>query len=636
MEPVADTIRHYLDNRDMHFIFPSEVVAAFWRRRALSCTNRRAVRSDRFLSWDTFKEKTFARKREEVPANSFIRICFAADLLRRNAGDSGFLHNLILPEYAGSWRPFVRSIARMLPSLDGMLQDRQAAGLLDPGLREDLTTVAGRYRRFLEAHGFYEPLHETKRIVSPLEAIIFFPEVVFDFAEHERLLLRRNSVLVTDVGPPAAATAVLYPNARVEVRKTCLACRELLDGGAIPSEIAVTLTDWNGYAEEFCDAAARYDLPVTRRAGKPLADYVEVRLYRLLSECVASGFALEVLKELFLNAAYPWRDPGKGRELVRFGIDNYGVQNLPGNGPSMDEWHGRLKAAKKPQLLEFYSRFKRGAESITGASTFPDLRAAVMAFNRGFLDTGGFGESQSLPFSAAMDVLVRIEEPAARLDDLELDSPFSLWMTYLAERRYVEPGRGNGIRLYEYRVAAGICPDHHFILGVCQEASAVRQPAYPYLPLNMVGEDVQAQGDFTESFFRLYERSGRNVAFSGSKESFDGPVTPVRRFTYADPPAVENDLYASEIRFWAGADPLLPRVHRQQLAGLEYMASTGLREKGLDLTEQPLTRVALAGRISGRLTGSKGVLRISPSNLDIWRHCRFRYLLQRVLGIEEN
>ena len=633
MQPVTDTIRQHLDNRDMRFIFPSEVAAAFWRREALSLTLRRAVRADRFLSWDRFKEEIFARKQDAVPANSFVRICFAADLLSRNAEGKGLFRSLVLPQYRDSWRPFVRSVARMLPTLDELLQDGQVIPFVDPGLREEFTVIARLYREFLESHGFYEPLHEPKGVVSSPEGIVFFSDVVLDFAEYEPFLDRMKVELFNDRGS-LAATVVSYSNARVEVKQTCLVFRALLDAGIAPSAIAVTLTDPNGYVEELSDIAALYDIPITCRAGKPLADYTEVALYRKLSDCVASGFALSSLKALFINAAYPWRNPEHGRELLRFGIDNYGIQNLSGSAGQSDEWRRRLKPAGKPKLLEFYGRFKRAAESITGAASFSSLRAAVMSFNNSFLDTGGFSESQSLPFSAALDLLAGIEETSAHLQDLKMDSPFSLWMAYLAERRYVHPGRGNGIRVYEYRVAAGIYPEYHFILGVCQEASAVRKPQYPFVPLNMGGEGLQSKGDFTEAFMRLYQCSGRNVVFSGCKESFDGPVTPVRYFTSADPLPAQKDLYASEIRFWAG-DGLEPRrVYRQQRSGLEYMGSTGLCGKGLDITEQPVTRPALARRITERLTDADGVLPISPSNLDEWYGCKFSYLLHRALGVE--
>ena len=136
MNLITNVIRQRLEEPDTCFIFPSEVVAAFWRRRSLLLTDRRAVRADRFLSWDTFKEQTFARRSEAVPVNSVIRICFAADVLSRNAGGKTFIQALVFPVFADSWQQFVRPLARMLPSLEQLVQDRQVSVLLDPRLRK--------------------------------------------------------------------------------------------------------------------------------------------------------------------------------------------------------------------------------------------------------------------------------------------------------------------------------------------------------------------------------------------------------------------------------------------------------------------------------------------------------------------
>ncbi len=634
MNLVTNVIRQKLEDPDICFVFPSEVVAAFWRRRSLLLSDRRAVRADRFLSWDTFKEQTFARRSEAVPVNGFIRICFAADVLSRNAGGKTFIQALVFPVFADSWQQFVRPLARMLPSLEQLVQDRQVSVLLDPRLRKDLELIARLYKEFLENHGLFEPLHVTAGEGIPRSSVIFFPEVVLDFSEYEHVL-DGNLISIVHDTPPESGEVVAYSNARVEVRHACLACRELLDAGTEPSSIAVTLSDWEGYWEELRDTASRYDIPLVLRSGKPLSDYTEVNLYRLLSQCVSSGFSVGALKELFNNTAYPWKKPLLGRELVRFGIDNYGIQNLSGSGRSTDEWRRRLNAGASPGLLEFYRRFKREAESIITAVTFSGLRDAVTVFNSSFLDTKGFTESQSLPFSAALDLLSGIEESADYIRDLRLDSPFSLWMACLAERRYVRPFHGDGIPVYEYRVAAGICPEYHFILGVSREASEVRNPKYPFLPLNMMPEDIQAAGDFTEPFFRIYARSGAQVVFSCGKESFDGPVTPVRYFPEIEPSPAPRDAYASELQFWAGASAGLERPHSQQQAGLRYMASTGLLQKGFDLTSQPLGSPGLAGRVSARLAGDGDIIRISPTGLDTWNYCKYRYLLSRALGLEQ-
>ena len=632
MQLVADCLGQHINDYDTIFVFPSEVTASFWRKRSLSLGDSRAVKSDRFISWDIFKERVFVLQEDVKPANNFIRLCFAADLLKRNAEEKRFLNVLLHPEHAGSWRPFVSYFARMLPSLEPLLGDSRASKLLKPPLRNDLEAVNRSYKTFLNTHRLFEPLHMPEQAVTSPGAVIFFSDVIMDFAEYSRLF-DQNNVTVIDGFQPLDSPVLTYSNARVEVRQTCLACRRLLDAGVAPSAIAITLAEVDGYQEELRDLAACYDIPLAPRLGKPLAEYVEVRIYRLLSECVSSGFSVGSLKKLFLNSAYPWRDKERGRRLIRFGIDNFGIRNGFRLGREVDEWQRRITAAGKTELLEFYRRFKRSARSITNASSFPDLRTAVMAFNTEFLDTAALTESQSYPFSAAIDLLFRIEDKA--IHDLSLDSPFSLWMLCLADRRYVRQVRDDGIPVYEYRVAAGICPDYHYILGLSQESSIVEKKQYHFLPVTMLVEDMERAGDFTVPFYRLYEHSGGEVVLSTAAERFAGPATPARYFPSMSPAMEESDAYVDEVRFWSGGAGSIERIYPPQLEGLEYITGTGFKDKGIDFTANQIENPALARRVNERFAPSDGLLRVSPTNLDTWTHCRFRLLLGRGIGLEE-
>ena len=644
MRLVAETIRQNLKDQDIYFVFPSEIVAAFWRRRALTLTRHNAVRSDRFMSWDIFKEKAFARRQNAVPANSFTRLCFAVDLLIRNTDDGGVLKALVLPDFAESWRPFAKTIARMLPSIKLLLEDERVTALLNPKLRSDFESVNREYARFLESHNLFEPLHEPTLAVETQPGIVFFSSVIADFAEYEPFLDPRMVTIEPAREPaplPKAWTYVPYANAKIEVKQTCLAIRRLLDHGETPSRIAITLTKWSGYYEELRDTALLYDIPLLPRAGQSLADYPEVRIYRLLQECIASGFAVSALKELFLNIAVPWVNPEAGRNLVRFGIDSFGIQNFTVGNKKNDEWERCLRVAYRKELLEFYLQFKQAAESVTNADTFVRLRGSVMAFNGRFLDTTAFSDSQSRAFSTALDLLSTFEEAAAHLQDLRIDSPFSLWMMSLTDRRYVQPVRGDGVPVYEYRVAAGIQPEYHFVLGVSQESSAVTIAKYPFLAMNQVPDEIRNGGDFTESFFRLYERSGSNVILSSGTEGFDGPATPVERFVNRstageiEAPLKAEDYYSREVDYWNGDEVSLGSLYTQQREGLSYIGKTAFQEKGNDLTLEALTRPDLSQLSYARQTSEDGVLRISPTNLDIWMGCRFGYLLKRVLGLEE-
>lgn len=85
MERILDAIMEVLPRGDVKFLFPSEVVADFWRCRILKEPGVKAVATDRFLSWDQFKEKSFAMNLRGTPVNNRIRRFYSEELLTRFA-----------------------------------------------------------------------------------------------------------------------------------------------------------------------------------------------------------------------------------------------------------------------------------------------------------------------------------------------------------------------------------------------------------------------------------------------------------------------------------------------------------------------------------------------------------------------
>ena len=51
-------------------VFPSEIAAEFWRRSATLPGAQRAIREDRFVSWDRFKEEAFEIRESALPVNN--------------------------------------------------------------------------------------------------------------------------------------------------------------------------------------------------------------------------------------------------------------------------------------------------------------------------------------------------------------------------------------------------------------------------------------------------------------------------------------------------------------------------------------------------------------------------------------
>ncbi|MDA3949643.1 MAG: hypothetical protein PF508_10480 [Spirochaeta sp.] len=81
---------------DTCLVFPSEVTAAAWRKHLVAVSRRSAIRADRVISWDVFKEIAIPIKQRRRPASRLVRHAFARRLIRDNATES-FLREIIFP-----------------------------------------------------------------------------------------------------------------------------------------------------------------------------------------------------------------------------------------------------------------------------------------------------------------------------------------------------------------------------------------------------------------------------------------------------------------------------------------------------------------------------------------------------------
>ncbi|MBT3273604.1 MAG: hypothetical protein HN368_10635 [Spirochaetales bacterium] len=653
MNGAIDLILEQLPDEDTLFIYPSEIAASFWSRKVLSGGGPlRALRPDRFISWDTYKEKTFDLTQEAVPANRLIKLLFTADLLRSNAEGEPFLKKLLIPGLSSSWRPFVRSISRALPALGALWLETELLARIDTDLLADLQEIYRHYSEFLDSHGLYEPGWQVPSETDiESHGVVFFPQVIQDYEDFGQFLAKTGLIefdgLVrgmrsgarSGVDDVPAQNLRAFPNAKMEVESACLEILKLLETGIPAADIAVSLTSSEGYTEELQDTAALYDIPLLSRLGKPLAEYPAVRLYYLLAEVLSGGFSVYKLKELFLNTAYPWKNPAVGRGLVRFGIENFGLQNHKDSKGFRDLWDAALKKRGTPAQLDYYRSFRRAAVKILQAATFSRLRQAVLQFNRQFLNTDSFTTAWLLPFTAALDELPSLQEASGLVPDLKIESPYSLWLMSLAERVYVTPAKGAGVSVFEYRVAAGIYPDHHFILGVSQTASSVSRRKFSFLPVTEIAASDGFENNLTDAFLRLYEHSGENVHLSYSREGFDGPhLAPeyyVAKVEKSDLLIFEGSPYRKERKYWLGLGSLPEALHTVQRSGLSYASKAGLAAKGNDFTSAPISSADLREEIWLRQRRESGEFRISPTSLDVWSGCGFSYFLNYVLKLEE-
>jgi len=90
MNIVIQTLREHIANRDVRFVFPSQIASDLWARKTCTLGIVRSVAKNRFIAWDDFKKEVIQEKDvKRRPATTVMRELFA-DALAGKKCQRGF------------------------------------------------------------------------------------------------------------------------------------------------------------------------------------------------------------------------------------------------------------------------------------------------------------------------------------------------------------------------------------------------------------------------------------------------------------------------------------------------------------------------------------------------------------------
>ena len=652
VDRVESIITKMLGDDGSVFVFPSEVAARFWHRRSLELTERRAIRDARFLSWDRFKEECFSLTREERPINGIGRTLFAATLLAENAarkpGEVPLLHAIVHPEFADNSGAFLKQLTGLLPQLAGLREalaaaEKAARGAvpIDPDFRRDLEFLAGRYGQFLSANGLFEPSGERIDISRLARSYqLFFPEIIEDYRTFAPWL-DSPRVTVVAIPVPPAARMVRFPTAIQELRALCVDLADLLDAGVRADEIAITAADLPRWEPHLRAEAALRGLPLDFRQGRPLSEYPAGRLFAAIGACDADCYSLESVKALLLDRAIPWRDGAGLQKLVRFGIEHQCLRPFAEGGALRDPWRFHLERLGEHSLLSLYSRLRRELSAVVGAPGFRELKARLLAFASARLDPSRWSEESGRVFEYCLESLTDFVDTEAALTGVRAPSPFALWRAHLDERIYVQRSTLTGIPVYPYRVAAGIGPRHHFVVGASQTATRVEWPLFPFLREDERRSLGVIDRPFSDDFLTVFAQSGGEVHLSYSREDFVGPQLAPGWFVsqgsvhdYEESERLSlRDGFVRERVAWTGSRDAERPLFPSQKRGIDHVAATAWVRRASDFTRSAVGDPVLVNQLLGQLTDEGERIRLSPTSLESFLACPFAYLFEKLLRV---
>jgi len=442
LNEVVSVIKQHIADENIIFVFPSQTSARLWAIKTCVLGIARSVAVNRFLAWDRFKEDAFLDMNAGgSPASSVIRKLFAESLVRKNA-ESPFFKSIIPAEYAENGTVFAPSIARLLPSLAWWEKAASRANVnksqyVYDDEDDDYKIVKTEYTAFLERSNLFEPSWEEVKLRDDKKRyVIFFPELMEDFAEYNELLDPHRFIRIHTVTSNCAPLHE-FRSVREEIRSAVMELQRLHAEENVPyEEMAISVPELDEIEPCLFRELKMRHVPFVRRAGKKLGKTGTGCLFSLLREYASSRFSFNSLKALVLNDHIPWRDRRINKDLVRFGIDYNCVTGYIMNSKVEDIWEEAFRepgAWKKNELQPYYRKLKDCVLSITGSKSFSEIRKYYFVFKNSFLDMEKISAEDDAVLSRCIEELSSLIDISEKLDDPSL-VPASAFGFFVSER----------------------------------------------------------------------------------------------------------------------------------------------------------------------------------------------------------
>jgi hypothetical protein len=646
--------------QNTRFVFPTQTAAFFWAQKALCLFDVKTLAMERFIAWDRFKESCIRTEIEGLkPVNDVHRNIFAVNLAERNAERQMFTA-LIPQKYSKDGNIFARNIARILPLLRLWRESYERVrktGFADGGASDaednDFLMLEEEYKNFLSGHKLFEsawerpPFKETEN-----EYFIFYPELIEDFTEHERLLDSPN-IHTVRIGEEVKVNPLYhFDSSRAEIRAVILEMRRLYEQEKIPYEdMALSAPELETLEPYIKREALLYDVPLHIRSGRPLPRYGAGSFFSLVKDVADNNFSFPALKALLLNNHLPWRGPEKNEGLIRFGIENNCVSGYREGGVLKDVWEEALRM-EKSELYPYYKDIKHKIYNIVNAKSFEDIRKYYFAFRGNWGDADGTSLFRESACSAeSYDVMARCIEELSSLiriqgmiPDVKISGVLSFYTDLLNERQYVPEREGGGVNVFQYRVAAAAPFAAHFVLNANQKNAAVVYRGLKFLRPDKRKKLGLAEDDYDASpaFFRA---CAGYVWYSASSFTFSGWMMPHSFFNgnsvKPETLPAERDPYIGEKAWWTDSSrPFPARLFPAQKNSFAFW--NVLPPPSFNFIHAPFNADGVQPDASGLLREGirkkkyqDGKLRVSASDLQSFYTCAVFWLFENIFEISE-
>ena len=713
--PIEDIICEFINKDNVRFVFPSTVAMETWSDWAVKNSARtgcKAVALEKWMVWDAFKNE-FAQihDSEKRCIPEALRKLFVRSLLQENTklvqnGQKSFLHPLIDDSFAKNSLHFTSWLSAVLPSLDlwntkfteKNAQNIEAALQDDDGENKVYAALYKRYADFLNKAGMFDPAWvKLSDIDKTYHFIIFHPEQLKDFNDYKDKIAQANATLVRL--PPEQENdqhpkCLLYPNARMELRRTVLRIRELHEKHNVSwADIALTVPDLETYRPYIERELKNYCIPFAMRSGLSYTQNCAGRVFEEIRNCYDNGFNLESVRAVLQDGFIPWAAPEINEKIIQTAIETRCICSYRQNGRLIDPLEETL-AEKVTDVTEKLSALQSGTEStpaetdgatdisteieeakeeletaeaaysrytnlkkcftsICTAKTFSAIKTAWDSFETDFLQNGSiWADDKDDIVGICISELAKyiaIEKEHSEKLNLKIEKPYEFFLDELNSGIYTPQKPKNVcVSVFDYRAAADAYFDYHFIINANQKDVEV-----PFKELSFLSEKKRKElgasdnEGATEAYIRLYAKTGKDHAFfSSSTNSFNGFAIPHTYFDEinikdSDPTAYldKDDFFLNEKNYLleAESDNTAAPKATTKLQQDSFNAWKA-RKSGTHIDMQKFNAFIAEKAKESLVYGSStrtGKYKITQTDLKNFFPCRRRWILKKAVHLKE-
>ncbi len=537
---IGDVLAKYIFEKNIIFVFPSDIAMDTWSDWCVknsSVTKVRAVPLEKFTSWDKFKMQ-FAATGESgrtcIP--SVLRKFFARKLLDENA-EKHFLKSLVPEKYASDALHFADWISKILPSL-GLWKKKIGDRIIDDEDR-DMMFLYEKYKSYLDhpVKGnddvkFFESAWLTPEFRDEsFHFVIFYPELLEDYEEYRNQFDKKNVTLVNvpDEMPDGKIDAVLYDDARKELRKTVLKIRELIESKKVlPSEISLTVTDLKTSRPYVERELKKYCVPYVVRSGSSCVQNCAGRAFLELRDCVKSNFALDDMRAFLQDGFLPWKNVFLNEKIIRLGNETRSVCSYY-SAKDKRTHDALLEAVRNSDFSDdekkYFFDLTEILKSICKAPSFQDIMTLWHSFEGKFLRKDFSCDVDNIfgVCIAELSELIDIEKDY--LESLGSFNCYDFFINELQGKNYVPQNKKiESISVFDYKLSAAAHFEYQFVINASQKNVTV-----VYKPLSFLSEEKRLLlgicdlEEPTIPFIKLYAKNGKEKSlFSCSTNGFAG------------------------------------------------------------------------------------------------------------------